>query len=112
MVVTLFGATGCYTKFNGGWMQAEDGDGRATFGIHYDGFAANGTYHDKDAGVRLKFDSVISSLNAQIGTKCAYFIAQYESQDQANPGSGTADLVACDNGESPASRATPWKSTC
>ena len=40
-VAALFGTTGCYEKLNGGgWMQSAEEEGRATFGIHYERFAA------------------------------------------------------------------------
>ena len=55
-VAALFGTTGCYEKLNGdGWMQLAEEEGRATFGIHYERFAAQGTYQDKAAEVRLRF---------------------------------------------------------
>ena len=102
-VTMLFGATGCYEKLNGGgWMQSANGVDRAIFGLHYDGTTgtAKGTYHDKGAGVRLKFDAASPSFPGfDPNSNCAGFFANYESQDKANPGTGTAFLLACDNGE-------------
>ena len=102
-VPMLFMATGCYEKLNGGgWMLSANGEDRATFGIHVNATRsdARGTYHDHGTGVRLKFYELggVGLDDGEPGD-CAYFEATYTSQDKRQPGKGTVDVVACDNGE-------------
>ena len=103
VVAVLVGTTGCYTKLNGGgWMQSANGQGRATFGIHYDYYnkgAATGTYQDKAAGVSVAFSDVVVPDNSD--PECATYSAFYRTQDKnvRNRDDQFAILTACDNGE-------------
>ncbi len=109
-VPMLLLATGCYEKLNGGgWMLSANEEDRATFGIHFEvedpmdptTAHARGTYHDRGYGVRLKFKEVVGTAGGPGPEEgdCAFFQATYKSQDKRQPGSGTASVTACDNGE-------------
>ena len=105
-VPMLLMATGCYEKLNGGgWMRSANGEDRATFGIHVnatrsDARGTRGTYHDHGTGVRLKFHKLGDvELSEREEGGCAFFEATYKSQDKRQPGKGTVEVTACDNGE-------------
>ena len=105
-VPMLLMATGCYEKLNGGgWMRSANGEDRATFGIHVnatrsDARGTRGTYHDHGTGVRLKFHKLVDvELSEREEGDCPAFEATYKSQDKRQPGKGTVEVTACDNGE-------------
>ena len=82
-------------------MQSANGQGRATFGIHYDYYksAATGTYQDKAAGVSVSFVDVIFPVSND--PQCATYSAFYRTQSvtDKNAHDQIAYLTACDNGE-------------
>ena len=101
LVPMVLMAAGCYEKLNGGgWMLSDNGEDRATFGIHFDGprHAARGTYHDHGTGERFRFVASEGYVVDEPGD-CALFLATYKSQDRKEPGSGTVAVSACDAGE-------------
>jgi hypothetical protein len=115
MVPVLLFAAGCYEKlYGGGWMQSVIAGDKATFAISYDltrYFESDqsdpslihleGFYHDQGLDVRLKFEDVRSYAHGPGPEEgdCAFFATTYTSQNPAKPGTGIAEVVACDNGE-------------
>jgi hypothetical protein len=116
IVPVLLFAAGCYEKLNGGgWMQSANGEDKANFSISYNLtrflesdqtdpslIHLEGIYHDKGLDVRLKYEDVLQFADEpdiSEGQDCVLFRTTYTSQDKDRPGTGTADVLACDLGE-------------
>jgi hypothetical protein len=114
----VFGLAGCSLDFTGGGtIPSTDATGtdQANFGFSYHvtnpstgAGHAQGVYHDSYApsfpngGVQLKFDGLLNG-DTSPGSICSvngiFGQVNYISQNPAYPGSGTAYLTACDNGQ-------------
>jgi len=119
VVVASLALTGCALKFTGGGtVVSTDGTNSASFGFTYKvtntttgAGQAQGAYHDSYApsyplgGVQLKFAGLLWG-DTSTSDNCFYFGGRgiegevsYTSQNRNYPGSGTASLSACDDGE-------------
>jgi hypothetical protein len=116
IVPVLLFAAGCYEKLNGGgWMQSANGVDKANFSISYNLtrylesdqsdpslIHLEGVYHDKGLDVRLKYEDVLDFVDnpdVSEGQDCVLFLTTYTSQDRDMPGTGQAEVLACDLGE-------------
>jgi hypothetical protein len=116
IVPVLLFAAGCYEKLNGGgWMESANGVDKANFSISYNLtrylesdqsdpslIHLEGIYHDKGLDVRLKYEEVLDFVEEPDFSEdadCVLFLTTYTSQDRDMPGTGEADVLACDGGE-------------
>jgi hypothetical protein len=116
IVPVLLFAAGCYEKLNGGgWMQSRNLEDKANFSISYNLtrflesdqsdpslIHLEGVYHDKGLDVRLKYGEVLDFVDepdVSEGEDCVLFLTTYTSQDRDLPGTGEAEVLACDFGE-------------
>jgi hypothetical protein len=116
IVPVLLFAAGCYEKLNGGgWMHSANGVDKANFSISYNLtrylesdqsdpslIHLEGIYHDKGLDVRLKYEEVLDFVEEPDfpeDADCVLFLTTYTSQDRDMPGTGEADVLACDFGE-------------
>ena len=93
----VVGITGCKAT-GGGFIQSATGADAAHFGFvmqtNKQDNVVHGTY--RDGYVKLRFDAGSVSMTFD---PCAHWTVDYVSTSPDYPGSGTAQVVVCDNGE-------------
>ena len=113
IMLSLFFLAGCgpiiyedlSTNFVGGGTipSAADTSKKATFGFRFDGTVdparIHGTYHDKPAGVSLRFTGVVHFWSGEGEVvPCMAATLNYIPLGIGNGDGGTLDLTACDGG--------------